>query len=119
MAYETELALSAVRAGEGIQFPPSSGSLRLRACLTVTAVPLPVDRDSRCLTQREASRAGRGSRSTMHREIQDLEELILLTLFYLFPPRKLPVVFYHNPIFFLKAIDSQSLCLSVFVNLPL
>lgn len=78
MANDTEFALSAVRAGEGIRFTPSSA---------VTAVHFPADGASPSLTQREASRTGSGWRSKIHLQSQDLEELItyLSFIFTFFP----------------------------------
>lgn len=65
MANETELALSAFWAAVCSQLNVS-----------LQRICLPLDRVSPSLTQREASRAGSGSWSTMHQEIQDLEELV-------------------------------------------
>lgn len=75
MAVET--ALSAVGDAEGIQFPSVSAD---------AATHLPVDRASLSRTQREASRAGSGCRSTIQ-ETQDLEKLTnLFTIYFALCP---------------------------------
>lgn len=58
--------------------------------------PAPLDRASPSLTQREASRAGSGSRSTMHQEMQDLEELTYRLFCLPFPTPKSLIVFYRS-----------------------
>ena len=84
-----ELALSL----EGLWFAPSS------ECVTAAASLLWTETPSLSLTQRDASRAGSGSWSTMHQELTDLEALVYLSFILPTPsrhPRKSLIVFYHN-----------------------
>lgn len=105
MADETQLASHPIRHGR------DAVCSQLWMCSAGTAAHLPVDTASRSLAQREASRAGSGSRSTIHREIGGT----LFIIYFTFSPKKVADCALSQSYVFMEDLDNPLICLCLFI----